>query len=272
MITNIKDNVTCVNADCFDYFPNIKDNSVDMILCDLPFGNGTTSCKWDKRLPMVILWNEYKRIIKKNGAIVLFGTEPFNSLLRVSNLDMFKYDWIWIKNAPVGFVNAKRKTMPKHEIISVFSKGKCANPSNTYKGDNSMIYYPQGLKPINKLVNKYKSEESKHKENTYYRQSHKETYIQEFTNYPTTTLFFNKTTKTIHPTEKPVKLLEYLIRTYTQEGELVLDNCAGSFSTGEACINTNRHFIGIEKETRYYNLGVDRLKHILIKKQQQLFP
>lgn len=263
----ITDDIRCINADCFDVFPHIEDNSVDMILCDLPFGIKTTSCKWDVMLPLDRLWEEYKRIIKGNGAILLFGTEPFSSLLRTSNLEMYKYDWIWVKNNSVGFVNAKRKPMNKHEVISVFSRGICAN---TKRKERDMPYYPQGLKSASIVKKPLVSDSARTKENTYFRPSHK-TYTIEWTNYPDTILEFPIARNYIHPTQKPVPLLEYLIKTYTMEGQIVLDNCAGSFSTGEACMNAGRRFIGIEKEERYFDLGVKRLDDVMIRREGELF-
>lgn len=234
---------------------DIPDKSVDMILCDLPFG--ITSSKWDKVIPFEPLWEQYKRIIKINGAICLFGAEPFASKLRTSNTEWFKYDWVWIKNNAVGFVNAKLKPMNKHEVICVFSEGKTSNGNK-----NNMPYFPQGLIPYNK---ESRSGNKKGKDNTYWRPSLKSSneggYIQEFTNYPTTVLQFNKVQKAVHPTQKPVPLLEYLIKTYTNEGETVLDNCMGSGSTGVACVNTNRSFIGIELNQKYYNLAKERIKN-----------
>lgn len=234
---------------------NIPDKSVGMILCDLPFG--ITSSKWDKVIPFEPLWEQYKRIIKINGAICLFGAEPFASKLRTSNTEWFKYDWVWIKNNAVGFVNAKLKPTNKHEVICVFSEGKTSNGNK-----NNMPYFPQGLIPYNK---ESRSGNKKGKDNTYWRPSLKSSneggYIQEFTNYPTTVLQFNKVQKAVHPTQKPVPLLEYLIKTYTNEGETVLDNCMGSGSTGVACVNTNRSFIGIELNQKYYNLAKERIKN-----------
>ena len=234
---------------------DIPDKSVDMILCDLPFG--ITSSKWDKVIPFESLWEQYKRIIKINGAICLFGAEPFASKLRTSNTEWFKYDWVWIKNNAVGFVNAKLKPMNKHEVICVFSEGKTSNGNK-----NNMPYFPQGLILYNK---ESRSGNKKGKDNTYWRPSLKSSneggYIQEFTNYPTTVLQFNKVQKAVHPTQKPVPLLEYLIKTYTNEGETVLDNCMGSGSTGVACVNTNRSFIGIELSQKYYNLAKERIKN-----------
>ena len=240
-------------GDCLEIMKDIPDGSIDMILCDLPYG--TTACKWDSVIPFEPLWEQYNRVIKNNGAIVLFGAEPFSTELRHSNLQMFKYDWIWIKNNAVGFVNAKLKPMNKHEIISVFSKGKTSN-GNT----NNMVYFPQGSLPYGKEV---RSGNKKGKDNTYWRPSMKSSngggYIQQYTNYPTTVLNFDKVQKAVHPTQKPVALLEYLIKTYTNEGELVLDNCMGSGSTGVACMNTGRNFIGIEKDEKYFNIAKERL-------------
>lgn len=233
---------------------NIPDKSVGMILCDLPFG--ITSSKWDKVIPFEPLWEQYKRIIKTNGAICLFGAEPFASELRTSNIDWFKYDWVWIKNNAVGFVNAKLKPMNKHEVICVFSEGKTSNGNK-----NNMPYFPQGLIPYNKEA---RSGNKKGKDNTYWRPSLKSSneggYIQEFTNYPTTVLQFNKVQKAVHPTQKPVPLLEYLIQTYTNDGEIVLDNCMGSGSTGVACVNTNRNFTGIELNKEYFNIAKERIE------------
>ena len=242
-----------MQGDCLELMKIIPDKSIDLILCDLPYG--TTSCKWDSIIPFESLWEQYNRIIKDNRAVVLFGSEPFSSKMRISNIDMFKYDWIWVKNNAVGFVNAKLKPMNKHEIISVFSKGKTSNGNR-----NNMAYFPQGLVPYNKEV---RSGNKKNKDNTYWRPSLKSSneggYIQQFTNYPTSVLNYPKDAKPIHPTQKPVALLEYLIKTYTNEGELVLDNCMGSGSTGVACINTNRDFIGIELNEKYFNIAKKRI-------------
>lgn len=244
-----------LHGDCLELMKKIPDKSIDMILCDLPYG--TTACKWDNVIPFDLLWGGYNRIIKDNGAIILFGSEPFSSKLRLSNLGMYKYDWIWCKSRALGFTNAKNKPMNKHENISVFSRGTCANGSN-----NKMIYNPQGLIELNKIVCGIKeckadSAEGGHK---FARKSHKKEYIQRFTNYPNQLLYFNNEGKTIHPTQKPVALLEYLIKTYTNDGELVLDNCMGSGSTGVACINTNRNFIGMELDDKYFSIAKERIE------------
>ena len=246
-------NIDLKQGDCLELMKDIPDGSIDMILCDLPYG--TTACKWDTVIPFEPLWEQYNRVIKNNGAIVLFGAEPFSTELRHSNLQMFKYDWIWIKNNAVGFVNAKLKPMNKHEIISVFSKGKTSNGNI-----NNMVYFPQGLLPYGKEV---RNGNKKGKDNTYWRPSMKSSngggYIQQYTNYPTTVLNFDKVQKAVHPTQKPVELLEYLIKTYTNEGDTVLDNCMGSGSTGVACVNTNRNFIGIELDENYFKIAKERI-------------
>jgi len=221
-------------------------------LCDLPYG--TTACKWDTVIPFEPLWEQYKRVIKKNGAIVLFGSEPFSSLLRCSNLEMFKYDWIWEKSRATGHVHAKNKPQKKHEIISVFSKGVTLHEGQS---NNRMVYYPQELirLPEKKLRKVGGSADTVMGS----RPSHKNTY-QEFTNYPTSVLYFNSEGSTQHPTQKPVALCEYLIKTYTNEGETVLDIAMGSGTTGVACMNVGRNFIGIEKELEYYKIAKKRIE------------
>ena len=238
------------NGDCLEIMKDIPDKSIDMILCDLPYG--TTACKWDVVIPFDKLWEQYNRIIKDNGAIVLFGGEPFTSKLINSNIEMFKYNWYWNKNSSSGFVNAKLKPMNTIETISVFSKGKTSNGNK-----NNMPYYPQGLKPYNKMA---KRGNKPGKENTYYRPSTKDNCnFQEWTNYPKNYLEFNYQKNAVHPCQKPTDLLEYLIKTYTYENETVLDNCMGSGSTGVACVNTNRDFIGIEKEKKYFEIAKNRI-------------
>ena len=228
---------------------NIPDKSIDMILCDLPYG--TTACKWDITIPFEPLWEQYNRIIKDNGAIVLFGSEPFSSKLRISNLDMYKYDWIWKKTTATGFQLANCKPLNNIENILVFSKG------TTYpRSYNKMKYNPQGLIPFGKNV--------RHGINniiTKTGSNRKAEYVfQKFTNYPRRILEFEKDSKILHSAQKPVKLLEYLIKTYTNERELVLDNCMGSGSTGVACKHLNRKFIGIELDKEYFEIAKDRIK------------
>jgi site-specific DNA-methyltransferase (adenine-specific) len=239
-------------GDCLELMKDIPAGSVDLILTDPPYG--TTACKWDTVIDFELMWYELKRVIKPNGAICLFGSEPFSSHLRLSNLKWFKYDWVWNKKHGVGFVNAKLKPMNTIEFIHVFSDGKTSNGNK-----NNMPYFPQGLKPYGKLT---KQGNKKGKDNTYWRPSlkgDKGGYIQEFTNYPKNYLEFKKDKNIGHPTQKPTKLLEYLISTYTLEGETVLDFTAGSFSTGVAAVNLGRSFIGIELDDNYFDIGTKRI-------------
>lgn len=232
-------------GDCLEVMKDIPDGSIDLILCDLPYG--TTACKWDIIIPFDKLWEQYNRIIKDNGVIVLFGSEPFSSKLRLSNLKMYKYDWVWNKKTGLGFLDSKYRPLKQHEIISVFSKGGCSNGSKI-----QMKYYPQGLIPTTKKNSNTKSrilnsEPKKRKK-----------LDTKYTNYPKTILTYDRE-RGLHPTQKPVELLEYLIKTYTNENETVLDNCMGSGSTGVACVNTNRNFIGIELDEKYFNIAKERI-------------
>jgi site-specific DNA-methyltransferase (adenine-specific) len=242
-----------IHGDCLEKMKDIPDKSIDMILCDLPYG--TTSCKWDVVIPFEPLWEQYERIIKDNGAIVLTASQPFTTKLISSNESLFKYEFIWIKNKPTGFINAKNAPLKKHENVLVFSKGKTANCNK-----NNMIYNPQGLIEINKF------KKSKYDKNDIWgtRPCRKnDGYTQKYSNYPTSILEFNGEANPIHNTQKPVALLEYLIKTYTNENETVLDNCMGSGSTGVACINTNRNFIGIEKDDKYFEIAKKRIEEHL---------
>ena len=242
-------------GECIETMSNIPDKSIDCIICDLPYG--TTTCSWDTIIDFPLLWEQYKRIIKDNMAIVLFGQEPFSSLLRCSNLDWFKYDWYWKKARPSGFTNAKLKPLKDVEIISVFSNGKTANGSK-----NNMLYNPQGLEEVNKIIKQKQGKRNNilDKGIEFSRVSWKNEYEQNHTGYPRQILEYSMHNKAqIHPTQKPVDLIEYLIKTYTDENMIVLDNCAGSGSTAVACENTNRKWICIEKDINYSNLAIDRI-------------
>lgn len=232
------------NGDCLEIMKQIPDKSIDMILCDLPYG--TTACKWDVVIPFEPLWEQYNRIIKDNGAIVLFGSEPFSSALRMSNIKNFKYDWIWDKKIPSGMSYARFQPMRQTENISVFCNGKT-------------VYNPQMVKrdkPIKKGGNKYSP--SAPIQACKDGKDFKKTY--EYKN-PTNLIVFDKIRKgSLHPTQKPVALLEYLIKTYTNENETVLDNCMGSGSTGVACLNTNRNFIGIELDKDFFEIAKKRIE------------
>lgn len=226
------------NEDCLLGMQNINDKSIDMILCDLPYG--TTACKWDTIIPFEPLWEQYNRVVKDNGVIVLFGSQPFTTVLNNSNLKLYRYEWIWIKNNSTGFQLANKMPLKKHEILSVFYK-------------KLPTYNPQGLKPYGKVNKRGKVGNGGHLANECNE------YVQQYTNYPTQLLEFGYDKIKLHPTQKPVELLEYLIKTYTNENELVLDNCMGSGSTAIACINTNRNYIGFELDKNYYDIANKRI-------------
>jgi len=243
-----------INGDCLEVMKNIPDGSIDMILCDLPYG--TTACKWDVIIPFNKLWKQYERIIKDNGAIVLTAQQPFTSALIMSNLKLFKYNWHWNKVKPSSFFNAKNAPMKKFEDVVVFSKGMVANGSK-----NMMKYNPQGLIECGK-IRPPKNDSVPEQSTIGKRPSRANSYKQEFTNYPTDFIEFSFEQKPIHPTQKPIELFEYLIKTYTNENETVLDNTAGSGTTAIACINTNRNYILIEKEQKYFDIINERIdKH-----------
>lgn len=235
-------------GDCLELMSGIPDRSIDMILADLPYG--ITACSWDTVIPLKPLWGQYERVIKDNGAIVLFGSEPFSTKLRDSNIKNYKYDWIWEKDNSTGFQLARVMPLKKHENIMVFSKGVTYPVSN-----NKMMYKPQGLKVLNKRNTRGKKSE-------YLTESgcKNNSYVQSYTGYPTSIIKFNKVKNTLHPTQKPVALLEYLIKTYTNEGDLVLDNVMGSGSTGVACKNLDRRFIGLELDEKYFEIAKNRIE------------
>ena len=226
------------NEDCLIGMKRIPDASVDCIICVLPYG--TTDCSWDVIIPFDKLWKQYKRVVKDNGAIVLFSKEPFTCILRTSEIKIFKQPLIWDKVNSDNPMQAKRRHLNTTEDISIFYKSQCT-------------YNPQGL--IKSNIKKGGKQgimiDSSGKE--------KEQYIQENTNYPKNILVYPIERKTVHPTQKPVALLEYLIKTYTNEGETVLDNCMGSGSTGVACVNLNRSFIGIEMDDKYFEIASKRI-------------
>jgi len=231
---------------------DIPDKSIDMILCDLPYG--TTACKWDVVIPFEPLWTQYKRIIKDRGCIALFGSEPFSSYLRMSNIKQFKYDWIWQKNKATGFLNANKQPLFDYEVISVFYNKQCNYYPQKIEADN---IYKRGLAKRNKS-------DCYGKEKDFFQ-------IDNGKRFPKRIIYFNNndTQNQIHPTQKPVALLEYLIKTYTLEGETVFDNCMGSGSTGVACKNLNRDFIGMEKDDKYFEIAKNRIESH--KPQGQLF-
>jgi len=244
------------NEDCLEGMKRIKDKSIDMILCDLPYG--TTACSWDSVIPTDKLWEQYKRIIRDNGAIVLFGSQPFTSLLVSSNYKWFKYSWIWKKNRATGHVHAKNKPMKLHEDICVFSSGTTIHASQS---KNRMPYTPQGLKELSTPAVRKRNDSGDNAVMSA-RKSHKPT-IQKYTNYPTSILEFNieMNENRIHETQKPLDLCEYLIKTYSEEGQIILDNCMGSGTTAIASINTNRKYIGFEKDINNFQNSIKRIKN-----------
>lgn len=234
------------NNDCFDVFPNINDKSIDMILCDLPYG--TTACQWDSILPFDKLWDEYKRIIKPNGAIVLTASQPFTSFLIMSNIDWFRYELVWHKRTPSNVLNAKKMPIKTHENILVFY-----NSLPTYNPIKTKAKQVCGVKSHSVNSEVYGGDSGKYNE-----------YDGAGDRYPTSVIDItgvvnNSNQKVAHPTQKPIKLMEYLIMTYSNENETVLDNCMGSGTTGVACKLTNRKFIGIEKEPEYFSIAQKRI-------------
>lgn len=236
-----------INDDCLVAMNSIADSSVDMILCDLPYG--TTACSWDIVIPFEELWKQYDRVCKPNAAIVLFGQEPFTSYLRLSNIKNWKYDWYWEKERLVNIAQVKRRAGKTVETISVFYKKQPTYNPQMIKHNGPLRGNKVKNGKMGKLTN---CSENKVKEynDTGYR-------------YPTQVLKFQRDclTSNLHPTQKPVDLCEYLIKTYSNEGDLILDNCAGSGSTLVAARNLNRKFIGIEKEEKYFNIIKERLNY-----------
>jgi site-specific DNA-methyltransferase (adenine-specific) len=231
-------------GDCLEVMKQIPDKSVDAIICDLPYG--TTACKWDSVIPFEPLWAQYKRIIKDNGAIVLFGSEPFSSALRMSAINLYKYDWVWIKSRSTGFLDSKLKPMKCQELISVFYKSQPTYNYELTKLDKPISSYRKNGK-TGSLLGKTKNMVN---------------VMQTETGYPIQLLSFSNEHNVganVHPTQKPVALMEYLVNTYTNEGDTVLDNCMGSGTTGVACKNLNRKFIGIEQDATYYEIAKERI-------------
>ena len=232
-------------GDCLELMKDIPNGSIDMILCDLPYG--TTACKWDVIIPFDKLWEQYERIIKTNGAILLFGQEPFSSSIRLSNLKDYKFDIIWNKKFASNFAQAKKRPMNIHENICVFYKKQPTyNPSMTKRDTPIKATSGSTFSEVS-MVKNFNNIENK---------------VYDF-KYPESIVLFPRILgtskeKTGHPTQKPIELFEYLIKTYTNENDLILDNCAGSGTTAIACLNTNRQFIVMEKEQKYYDIILKR--------------
>lgn len=238
-------------GDCLEEMRSISDGSVDMVLCDLPYG--TTACAWDSVIPFAELWAEYRRVGTEKCAVVLTAGQPFTSALVMSNPEWFRYQWVWCKNMPAGFAQAKNKPMTQHEDVLVFSPAKTGHVSQC---KNRMTYNPQDLTPLGKTVKNSKGHRGSAFEA---RANAKDSYVQEFTGYPNSVLHFDCQRDGIHPTQKPVALMEYLIRTYTNEGDTVLDNTMGSGTTGVAAMQTGRNFIGIERDADYFCIAAERI-------------
>lgn len=240
-----------VHADCFDVFPYIADKSVNLILCDLPYG--TTKNKWDSTVPLDRLWCEYERIITDNGAIVLFAQTPFDKVLGASKINLLKYEYVWNKKRPTGYMNANFAPMKLHENILVFSKASACYVKDKSK---AMAYYPTDLVAVNKKIKR--TAQNGNYDNKHYDLES----TQKFTGYPKSILEFATETG-LHPTQKPLELMKYLIKTYSKEDDIVMDNCMGSNTTGLACKELNRQYIGIEKEKTYYDISVKRVSEYL---------
>jgi site-specific DNA-methyltransferase (adenine-specific) len=250
-------------GDCLERMKEISNDSVNLILCDLPYG--TTKCKWDTIIDLNKLWEQYKRIInKKSGVILLFGQQPFTSMLVSSNYDWFKYNIIWKKNKTTQYLLANYRPMKCTEDICVFSNAGAAAAS---KNKGNMTYNPQGLIPVNiKKKNNVKRIGKMLNQSHHLGPNNKlisdAEYSQKFTNYPNEIIEFDIEYDTIHETQKPVKLIEHLIKTYSNEDEIVLDNTMGSGTTGIGCVNTNRKFIGIELNNNYFKLSKKRILNL----------
>ena len=233
-------------GNCLELMKTIERNSIDAIITDPPYG--TTACKWDSVIDFKLMWEQLNRIIKPNGAIVLFGSEPFSSALRMSNIKNYKYDWIWEKTQATGHLNAKKQPLRSSELISLFYKKQCTyNPQKT-----------QGHKPMNTGVRRLSVQ---NKTEVYGKATKELPFGGNTDRYPRTNIVFksDKQTNYKHPTQKPIALMEYLIKTYTNENETVLDFTMGSGSTGVAAKNLHRNFIGIEQDENYFNIAKDRI-------------
>lgn len=243
-----------IHGDCLEVMKNIPDNSVDMILCDLPYTfkgkSRVTANKWDLPVDDNLLWEHYLRLIKDNGAIVLTATNPFASYLINKHIDYFKYDWVWEKDNGSNFVHVNTQPFKVHELVLVFSKAPCT----FVKSGNNMIYNPQFTYSTPYSVKRDGSDVT----NLIGFGGRTSTESTEGKRHPRTVQKFNME-RGLHPTQKPLKLFEYLIKTYTNEGDIVLDNCAGSGTTAIAALNTNRQYICIEKDEDYYNIAKERI-------------
>jgi len=251
-----------LHGDCLDLMKDIPDKSIDAIITDPPYG--TTACKWDAVIPFELMWKELNRIIKDNGAIALFGSQPFTSYLILSNINMFRHEWIWVKNKPTGAFNAKYSPMKSIENIIVFGKNKVnyypvmvkrteQEYKECYRKNDSISWGSNITNTTNNIITRKNADEQWYK-------------------FPTNVLNIKKDDKRNgkqHPTQKPLELIEYLVKTYTKEDDTVLDFTMGSGTTGVACKNLNRNFIGIEKDDNYFKIATDRINNNLVAQKQQ---
>lgn len=243
--------VQLFHGDCLEVMKNLPDNSVDSIICDPPFG--MTELDWDKPIAFDQMWAEYWRLLKPNGAIVIFAIPPFSARLICSQIERFKYNWYWHKPQPSGFVHAKNMPLRDMEEICVFSEGKVYHAD---MNSRRMPYYPQGLREIAPKVRRGRKTGG---DSVFRRKACHRDYVVSVTDYPRQVLNFQCEANPQHPTQKPVTLMEYLVKTYTGPGGVVLDNAMGSGSTGVACVNIGRKFIGIEKERRFFEIAKRRI-------------
>lgn len=243
-----------MQGDCLERMKEIADGSVDMVLTDPPYG--TISCAWDSVIPLGPMWIELSRLISKNGATVLMANQPFTSALVMSNASDFKYTWVWVKNRPTGSLHSKNRPMAKFEEVCVFSAAPMGHTS--LLGERRMNYYPQGVVKTNKT--KTVKEKGFHGKHIGARPNQVGTEYEVMTGFPSNVLYFDKEESHLHPTQKPVALMEYLIKTYTNPGETVLDFTMGSGTTGVAAMNLGRKFIGIERDDKYFAIAKDRIE------------
>jgi site-specific DNA-methyltransferase (adenine-specific) len=248
-----RDGIILYHGDCLEVMPQLE-GPFDAIISDPPFG--TTACKWDTIIPFESMWEQYERLVRRNGAIVLFGSQPFTSALVMSNVAWFKYEWIWQKNKCSNFLQANFQPLKRHENILVFSQGHI-----TYTPKNTPMMYNPIMTGVQNSFNKGQGTDTSLKSwkarrgNDYTLRSN-----ENDGQFPKSIVEFSCDTKSLHPTQKPVELLEYLVKTYTSQGDIVLDNCFGSGTTAIACQNTNRRFVGIEQKLEYIWIAAKRIE------------
>lgn len=259
----MNENLSLFQGNCMDIMPQLPDRSVDMVLCDLPYG--TTACKWDVVIPFEPLWEQYSRLIRSDGAIVLFATQPFTTVLINSRIDLYRYSWVWLKGQGSNFQLANIQPLRRTEDVCVFSPARSANGAKPV-----LRYFPQ----FTEREKPSRNGGGLHTCTLLHRNNMQQIHKTYHTHHPTNVLEYKRVygQEKVHPTQKPTDLLAYLIKTYTKEGETVLDNCMGSGSTGVACLETGRRFIGIEKDPRYFDIAKSRIdKALTTPRQPSLF-